>query len=233
MYKKLLLGLVCTAALGFAVPTTSHAAPENDPTLDKTDVEIGFQGANTPTNGPFKNKLSLVYRPTAFKFGVNNDTTGTLTTFKNSITDKQYLVVNEDRETGSKWDLTANLSELKTADGTQTLPATLQFTTDNFQGYDIGTNMNATNDDYIPNALTAEHLSVLKDPADILGGSNKVVAGATDEVSVLKNSNAARGKGGVAARTRSAELVVANSSGLGGKKFSGEVSYSLSVVPGE
>ncbi|EOH96656.1 hypothetical protein UAW_01821 [Enterococcus haemoperoxidus ATCC BAA-382] len=232
MKKAVLVTLLSTAAL-MAFATSADAKTYED----KTDVGVNFK-SDEPTipgeNKPYKNNLSLVWKPSSFQFG-EQKAVGASATFNNTVVGDQYLVVNDDRQTVSTpWELKVKLSELTTADASKKLASKLTFNLNDAQAYDIGTTIGEDND-FIANKPGDEGVLKALDPnAGITLGDGKVKslsveAGATTQQPVLVKAKANDIKGGVSTLIKDVKLVVtdAQADKASGESFTGQVSWTL------
>lgn len=240
MKHKLLLSLATIAAVG-VLSTTAMAAEENSATKTTTDIGIGFKSDddNSVTDGPFKDNLAIVFRPTEFQFGSANKA-GAATTFNNTRTGRQYIVVNDDRkgeDKGQSWSVKAQLSELK-AGNEKLANATMTFgnATPKLYDYDLGTTPHPSKDDYLPNSvndqtggLLADSLTAIASPdGTYTTGSGSLAADGTSQMEVLaKKANSADKVGGIAYQIENVKLNVVDTSDLGGKNFTGTMSWTL------
>lgn len=204
---------------------------------DKTDVGINFK-SDEPTipgeNKPYKDNLSLVWKPSSFQFG-EQKAVGNSATFSNIVEGNQYIIVNDDRKVASTpWSLNASLSQLTDVSSDKVLPSKLTFTLGTAQSYDIGTNI-GTDNDYIPNnPEVAGVLGKLHEDAGItLGnGTSKDIsleAGITAGTMILGKQTANDIKGGVATLITNTKLVVtdAKAANAAGKTYTGYVTWTL------
>lgn len=237
MKKTIMITLLSSAAL--MMFATNADAKSFD---DRSDVGVSFKSED-PTipgeNKPYKDNLSLVWKPNSFEFGEQKAVAG-IATFNNNVEGKQYLVVNDDRPDASlpAWTLSAKLSEMKATDGSDTKVASkLMYTLGDAQSYDIGTTIDPITNDYIaPNPSTEEGASSLDtlaaDSKITLGGTNQAMTleagGKTSQV-VMQKTEATATKGGYATLIKDTKLVVtdAKTANAAGKKFSGQVTWTL------
>ncbi|WP_348921000.1 WxL domain-containing protein [Enterococcus rotai] len=235
MKKTLMITLLSSAAL--MLFATSADAKTFD---DQTDVGVSFK-SDDPTvigdNQPFKDNLSLVWKPSAFQFG-EQTAVGNSATFSNTVEGNQYLVVNDDRadDALTGWKLTAKMSELKSASGAKTLASKLTFNLGTAQAYRITDDPTKLNDknDYIVNKPDTEGvLTELEDAGIKLGdGASKsieLVAGDTTSKTILGKETANGTKGGVATLIKDTKLVVADAEkdNAAGESFTGTVTWTL------
>lgn len=232
MKKLVMVTLLSTAAL--TVFATNADAKSFD---DKTDVGVSFK-SDEPTvpgeNKPYKDNLSLVWKPSSFQFG-EQKAVGNSATFSNTVEGNQYLVVNDDRKAASTpWKLSAQMSELKSKDGTKSLASKLTFDLGAAQSYNIGSVIGEDND-YVPNKPDATGALGTLDPAAgiTLGdGTSKTMtleAGKTAGQAVLEKKAANDVKGGVSTLITNAKLVVTDSKAdqAAGESFTGYVTWTL------
>lgn len=235
MKKTLMITLLSAAAL--MLFATSADAKTFD---DKTDVGVSFK-SDEPTipgeNKPYKDNLSLVWKPSTFQFGEQR-AVGNSATFSNTIKGNQYLVVNDDRKTTpTPWSLTAKMSDLTATDGAKTLASKLTFNLGEAKSYKITndpTDLNEDNDYKVNKPDEAGVLGALDANAGItLGdGTSKAVtleAGNASSKVILEKKAANDVKGGVATLITDTKLVVtdAQSDSAAGESFTGYVTWTL------
>ncbi|WP_207694465.1 hypothetical protein DOK67_0001070 [Enterococcus sp. DIV0212c] len=234
MKKTIMISLLSTAAM--MMFATSADAKSFD---DNTDVGVSFKSDEPTTPGdnkPYKDNLSLVWKPSSFEFG-QQKAVGGVATFNNTVEGKQYLVVNDDRgdETLSTWDLKAKFSEMKSADGKTKLTSKLVYGLGDLQSYDIGTTIDPETNDFIaPNPATDEGASSLgtlpSDSKVVLGGNTMTLeAGSTTATTVMNKTEATKTKGGYATLIKDVKLVAtdAKKNLASGKSFTGQVTWTL------
>lgn len=230
MKKAVMITLFSSAALMMFATSADAKSFE-----DKTDVGVSFKSeeATVPgENTPFKNNLSLVWKPSSFQFG-EQKAIGNIATFNNVIEEDQYLIVNDDREVVSTpWSLKANMSKLLSTDGEKELASKLVFNVGAAQSYTIGTEIGKDND-FIP-AKPTTALGELDAEAGItLGdGQTNVVtleAGAATGQAILTKAEANDIKGGVATKISNTKLVVTDSKAdeAAGESFTGYITWTL------
>lgn len=139
--KKVILSTVLLSGLvlAVAVPTASAAEKETS----KVELKLTEDGGHEPGTGPFKDKLSIVYKPTVFKFESEVEPGSLVLDNKHTKIEEQYLAVNDDRKdetTGerksSPWVVTGKLSTLD--DGSDSIAAKLNVSPTTIKKYDIG-----------------------------------------------------------------------------------------------
>ncbi|MGX7151274.1 WxL domain-containing protein [Enterococcus ureasiticus] len=249
MKKQLAIVSLLSVAAVSMLATSANAAEVSNET---TDAEISFNtGKGTdPGKGPFKDNLSLVFKPSTFQFGKQDATAG-ISTFYNTVTDpkKQYLVVNDDRPLDpttknlSKWTLTAKLSAMTTGTEKEGLNAKLSYTLGAATEYKIGETMTTNGDDYIPNDPETNSTEALGGPLNVGteklkfgdGTSSTVTleAGASSTTDVIAKTDVTTKKVGVASKVDNVKLIVTNAekSGAAGKTYKGTVTWSLDDAP--
>ncbi|WP_348921151.1 hypothetical protein [Enterococcus rotai] len=234
MKKQLVLVSLLSAATVTMFATSADAKTFDD----KSEVGVQFK-SDDPTvpgeNKPYKDNLSLVWKPNSFEFGQQKAVAG-IATFNNTVTGDQYLVVNDDRPTESTgaWTLSAKMSDL-VSDATKLSGAKLTYTLEDAQSYDIGAVDPSTND-FTP-SNPAEDKTVLGtlDPnAAITLGDNgskniSLDAGSTTGKNIIAKTTANDVKGGVASKVTNVKLVVTDTKGAqaAGKSFTGSVTWTL------
>lgn len=235
MKKFMIMGLLSVSTLAMFASTADAQTKE-----DKTDVGVSFKSDGANDNGenkPFKNNLSLVWKPTAFTFG-EQKAVGGVATYNNTIKDNQYLIVNDDRTdatAGSQWLLSAKLSDMVASDETK-LTSNITFNLGDAQKYTIGTAIDPDTNDYIPAVPDASSLSSLDSTAGITIGDNQVKAvsleaGATAPVALMSKKTKNTVTGGVATQISDTKLVVKDSKNAAGKSFKGSVTWTLDDAP--
>lgn len=240
--------LVSTATLSFA--GTAHADEENkivNNPKEKTEVGINFKtnDGSQGTEGPFKGHLAVVFNPTRFNFGSgkvaaagsNNlvfDQEGADATVQ---AEKQFLVVNDDREAngttvnpGQEWNVKATFSGLKTSAG-DSLVSTIKLKTGTAQNYKIGDEFNPVTQDYIPANPNLDG-TVIENFANgeqtQFDGGAEIELTATQAVTVFGRKTADAGKkGGVATQLTDVQLLIPDGTGAAGKTFTGDITWAL------
>ncbi|EOH96677.1 hypothetical protein UAW_01842 [Enterococcus haemoperoxidus ATCC BAA-382] len=231
MKKLVMMSLLSATALMLFAPKADAKSFE-----DKTDIGVSFK-SDDPTipgeNKPFKNNLSLVWKPTSFQFG-EQKAVGASATFSNTVKGNQYLIVNDDRSAATtSWSLNVKLSEMTTADASKTLASKLMVNLNDAQKYDIGSEIGEDND-FVPNKPDATSLSALDANAGITLGDGKaktltIEAGNTTGQAVLVKKTANAVKGGVSTLISDVKLVVTDAAKdeAAGESFAGTVSWTL------
>lgn len=215
-----------TALVLFATPADATTKD------DKTDVGVSFKatGPNTPgENGPFKDNLALIWKPTAFTFG-EQKAIADKATYNGTLSGQEYVVINDDRQDAEtdRWELKAKLTELKSKDGAAKLAnASLAIGFDAPQSYELGTNPDSSGNDYTPNKPTKDYLGELAPNSDIEASSTVTLTAGGEAHQVLAKTNKNAVKGGVAAKISSTKLTVLSSKDLDGKSFNGQVIWTL------
>lgn len=240
--------LVSTATLSFAGNAHADEMDKivNNP-KEKTEVGINFKtnDGSLQTEGPFKGHLAVVFNPTRFHFGSgkvaaagsNNlifDQEGADATVQ---AEKQFLVVNDDREAngttvnpGQEWHVTATFSGLKTSAGDD-LASTIKLKTGVAQGYAIGSAIDPVTQDYIPANPNAD-ATVITDLASTeqanFDGGSEVTLTKDSAVTVFGRKTADPGKkGGVATQITDVQLLIPDGTGAAGKTFTGDITWAL------
>lgn len=231
--KVLLTALATTAVLGLAA-VPAHA---DEVSKETTDLGIKFDtdGPNKPGEGPFRDNLAIAWAPSKMDFG-NQKATGNIATYKNTVTDPQYLVVNDDRKTAndqlSPWKVSASLSKLTTEDPTDELAAKLTFNLNKVEKYDIGEIVKGT-DDYAPAPLDGESLSEFAGDDSIeLGDKNQsnavsLEADGTSSAAILAKNTTNNLKGGFATKITDTKLIVTTTKAAAGKSYKATLAWSL------
>lgn len=239
--KKIILS---TALLSTVFLSGVQIASADEVKSAETPVGIEFEEITDLVPGPYKGVLTLVYKPSMLDFGKYKATGAQITAPATNIggtNEKQWLVVNDDRENtatttadanavkGGTWNLTAKMDEL--SDGTAAIPAALNLNFDAVKKYDMGTTPSDDGLDYKPNHpntagvitdLTGEHNIVLTP-------SVSLEAGKTDEIVVMKKEKATTDKVGAATELKSSNLVVQPSKDYKGGKLTSKVTWTLST----
>lgn len=247
MKKQLaMVSLLSVAAVSMFATSASAADPVT--TSEETTVGIEFNEDGTNIGkGPFKDNLGLVFKPGAFEFGKVSAVVGQAKTYSNTVTDDQFIVVNDDRpetsatdKTRSPWELKAQLSKITS--GTDELTSTLTYDLEAAQSYVIGSTVNENTNEYDPinhpvkdadkafptdaPTLTGKDI-VLGATTGLTKTSMKLEAGASGSTRVMAKTFKNEFKGGVASKVTSTKLTVPNGTGLSGKVFKGTVTWSL------
>lgn len=193
--------LLAGANLASAELTDVNTYDPNNPDKFKTNVEIEFEKSGTDIiDGPFKDRLAIVTKPSTIKFG-KSKITGSAVVAKGDVGGGDaYLVVNDDRKNtkpidpntgqehkndemikGGKWVLKAKMEELKNVADNQTIPAKMAMNFENPKSYDIGTKLKADGD-IDPNVPTEDGANATVKPfAPGKGGNITVFDGVTLE----------------------------------------------------
>lgn len=225
--KTVMVTLFSAAALLlFAAPAD---AVKSD---DKTDVGVSFKADEPITpgeNGPYKDNLALIWKPTEFAFG-EQKAVANKATFNGIVSGEQYVVINDDRADAvtNPWKLSTKLTALVASDNTDLAGASLAIEFEDPEAYDIGTDIDTDTNDYKANKPDSSSLSALLPNSDIVLNSNTVtlVAAGTAE-DILEKTTANAVKGGVSAKIKSTKLTVLDSSAAAGKSFKGQVIWTL------
>ncbi|GGD00630.1 WxL domain-containing protein [Enterococcus wangshanyuanii] len=254
--KKLLLTtvLVSSAVLGFTGNVHANEQNKITETPEKTDVGINFKtdGGSTIGQGPFSDHLAIVFKPTKFDFGTEQEAIP----FKKVYTEKvdasnikknKYLIVNDDRKTagsavaGSPWHVTATYSGLsEKGNASNTLESALKIKLEPVQKYTIGTDKDPITQDIKPNdpndpasnAITdfsgAEH-GEFRLGADLAANASAEVELSNTATTVFGRKEAATAIGteGVATRISETNLTIEDGTGADGKTFVGSVTWQL------
>lgn len=229
MNKKVLGTLVLGLSVGAVLLPTAAQASERE---SDTGVGIGFSNddANTIIPGPYDQALSLMNKPTAFKFGTENEASALSSVYYQQVKDKQYIAVYEDRDTDQQtsWKLTAKLSDLvSTTDATKKLASTMTMNSANISSFSIE-DQRDSDTGKLP--MTIEKLPDLtKYAEDKVTGVSKVTlqAGATGSSDIMVGKKP--GSKGFAAEIRNVQLAVnaGQKDNANGQQFTGTVSWSL------
>lgn len=229
MNKKVLGTLVLGLSIGAVLLPTVAQASERE---SNTGVGIGFSNddANTIIPGPYDQALSLMNKPTAFKFGTENEASALSSVYYQQVKDKQYIAVYEDRDADQQtsWKLTAKLSELvSTTDATKTLTSTMTMNSADISSFSIEDQRDKETGK-LPTII--EKLPDLtKYAEDKVTGVAKVSleAGATGSSDIMVGTKP--GSKGFAAEIRNVQLSVnsGQKDKTNGKQFTGTVSWSL------
>ncbi|MFD2307027.1 WxL domain-containing protein [Enterococcus termitis] len=258
MKKAILATLLSATAL------TLLAVPA-DAATKKTETDIGVQfKSDDPTveSGmkPYRNNLSVVFKPSSFEFGevksqpgsmILNNIKGANAGLGEKIDPKgSYLVVNDDRDITKQpneelgaWTLTAQLSELQTADKTAKLSnAKLDFKLDGLKKYDISASPLDSENDYIPLKpweSDKDSKPVVTDfaPEDVHGvgipDATKVLtleAGVNQQVAILTKEKANKYNKGVITSIRDVKLSVIDADQKD-QSFKGTITWTLDDAP--
>lgn len=231
--KVLLTALATTAALALA----SVPANAEEVSKETTDLGIRFEtdGPNKPGEGPFKDNLAIAWAPSKMDFG-SQKATGNIATYNNTVTDPQYLVVNDDRKTEdgtlSAWKVNATLSNFTTGNAEdKNLAAKLTFTLGDVQKYNIGEDVDPVTNDFNPAPLDDKSLTAFTPDASIeLGNKSKDVsleANGTSSAAILAKNTANKLNGGFATEIKDTKLVVTTDKDSAGKAYKATLSWSL------
>ncbi|MGX7244361.1 hypothetical protein ACWOC1_05875 [Enterococcus quebecensis] len=229
MNKKLLGTLVLGLSIGAVLLPQAAQAAEREA---NTGVGIGFSNDddNTIIPGPYDEALSLINKPTAFKFGTENEASALSSVYYQQLKEKQYIAVYEDRDADQQtsWKLTAKLSDLvSTTDATKKLVSTMTMNSASISTFDL-TDQRDKETGKLPTTISS--LPDLKQyTEDKVTGVTKVslVAGATGSSDIMVGTKP--GSKGFAAEIRNVQLAVnsGQKDDTNGKQFTGTVSWSL------
>ncbi|MGX7149429.1 hypothetical protein [Enterococcus ureasiticus] len=232
MNKKVLGSLVLGLFFGAVMLPTATQASERE---SNTGVGIGFSSddPNTIIPGPYDKALSLINKPTAFKFGSENEASALSSVYYQKVSGKQYIAIYEDRDENEQtnWKLTAKMSDLvSTKDSTVKLASTLTLNSANISKFDLD-NQRDKETGNLPS--TIEKLPELtKYTEDKVTGATKVSleAGATGSSPIMTGTKP--GTKGFAAEIKNVQLAVnsGQQKNTSGNEFTGNVSWSLEDV---
>ena len=249
--KKNIFGTLLLSAIVFsAVGTTASAVETSDgKSVEESEVEVKLTKPKgyDDGSGPFKDKLAIVHKPKAYQFE-GETTTGSLNLAnKNKNKDTQFITVNDDRTDTTdstkwamgKWALTGKLSELKTADGSQTLTAKMNFTTDKLYQYAIGAleTKASGQEDYAP-APVSDNLVEVSGSNYTLAKTFTLPADGQTEATFLQATTAApfakadaNDVKGVTTNLGNANLIVENGNAVDSKagNYKGVITWTLSA----
>jgi hypothetical protein len=256
--KKYILStvLVSTILLGVAQPVS--AAEDKDFVKEASSrVGIEFEGDSivVDPDGQHKGALSFVFKPDMIEFGkvkaVGADIVVPSTNLKDE-NNKQWLVVNDDRDNdtvtetitnpnsvkGGAWTLTAKMDPLMS--GQEELPATMTLELGNSQTYNMGTKLTEDGNNYIPNLPNGKDEDgkdvITSTPAkDVTVAKDNIVsltAGKAGEVEVMTKAKANGEKVGAATHVKDAKLAVHAGKELAGKKYASKVTWTLRSTAG-
>lgn len=245
--KKLILTTALVSTVILAGASNASAAE-----VKKADTEIGIEFDGTGTeivDGPYLNRLTLVYKPSAFQFK-KAKALGVTETHDAVATDgPRWLVVNDDRNytdnaaagteaqvpgdvsdvKGGTWVLKATMSDLKA--GSETVPAKLSLALGEVKSYDIGTTLNAAQDDLIPNPADAPYISDFAPGADhkvkVLTPALELEAGDGNQTAIMNKDTADGEKIGVATEVTDVKLQTTAGTKARGKAFQSKVTWTL------
>ena len=229
MNKKVLGTLVLGISMGaILLPQSVHASERET----NTGVGIGFSNAddNTIVPGPYDKALSLINKPTAFKFGTENESSALSSVYYQQLKTKQYIAVYEDRDADKQtnWKLTAKLSDLvSTTDATKKLASTMTMNSADISSFSLDDQRDKVTGD-LPQ--TIEKLPDLTKYAEgkVTGAATvSLEAGASGSSDIMIGTKA--GSKGFAAEIRNVQLAVnsGQKDDTNGKQFTGTVSWSL------
>lgn len=229
MNKKVLGTLVLGLSLGAVLLPTAAQAAEREA---NTGVGIGFStdDDNTIVPGPYDEALSLINKPTAFKFGTENEASALSSVYYQQLSTKQYIAVYEDRDADKQtsWKLTAKLSDLtSTTDPNAKLVSTMTMNSVDISTFDL-TDQKDPDTGKLP-AIIEALPALTKYTDDKVKGVAKVSleAGATGSSDIMVGTKP--GSKGFAAEIRNVQLAVnsGQKDQTNGKQFTGTVSWSL------
>ncbi|WP_086313735.1 hypothetical protein A5821_001268 [Enterococcus sp. 7F3_DIV0205] len=232
MNKKVLGTLILGLSVGAVLLPTAAKAAERE---TDTGVGIGFSTDNPSTivPGPYDEALSLMAKPTAFKFGTENEASALSSVYYQQLTDKQYIAVYEDREADQQtnWELSAKMSDLvSTTDASKKLLSTLTLNSANISTFDLDSQRDKETNK-LPSTIDALP-DLTKYAEDKVTGFTKVSleAGASGSQNIMVGKKP--GSKGFAAEIRNVQLAVTSKQKekIAGQQFTGTVSWSLADV---
>lgn len=215
--KKLVAGLLASASvLGVCLSGGTALAAVHE---EETTVGIGF-GEHKP-GGPEGEDLQIAWLPKAFDFGSGHtpDASGSQD-YDATGAAKKYVVISDARAEGGsdKWELSAGLSELKTADGNVLTSATLGFDA-TMMGY--SSNKAPESD---PSPVIAPGARTATTPLASVSLTQKAAA---TKVLVDNGSGVSSYKGLTALEMTNIKLTVPGGAALDNKTYTGKVTWSL------
>ena len=229
MNKKVLGTFVLGLSVGAVLLPQAAQAAERE---TNTGVGIGFSNDddNTVVPGPYDEALSLMNKPTAFKFGAENEASALSSVYYQQLNTKQYIAVYEDRDADKQtsWKLTAKLSDLvSTTDPNTKLASTMTMNSANISTFDL-TDQKDPDTGKLP-AIIEKLPDLTKYAEDKVKGVAKVSleAGATGSSDIMVGTKP--GSKGFASEIRNVQLAVnsGQKDNTNGKQFTGTVSWSL------
>ena len=231
--KKSVLATVLLSGLALSVASTTVSAAETE--TSKVEVNLTKDNGHEPGTGPFLDKLTIVHKPTVFKFS-GSTTSGSLQlSNEHTRKDNQFISVNDDRKdvaTGAaktgKWELTGQLSDLTASSGN--LEANMLFTPESLIQYDIGAAGNQPNGsfDYAPAEIDPS--ATAADTAKYKLSSTFNLAAGGDEVKFLESTtDAASGLKGVATNLGNVDLLVATGNATEAGSYKGTITWTLTA----
>lgn len=119
------------------------------------------------TKPAYKNQLSFAWAPKSFDLGKRRPViAGNIFELESPSKDKQWIVINEGREStdpkfGNKWKVTAKMGVLTSDDQSTIKGAQLLMNLNKVQKYEIGTKMNATGTDIVPQDPNASDAGII------------------------------------------------------------------------
>lgn len=214
MKKKLFASLLASATLLsiFAAGIGANASVKDS---EDTEVGIGFSGHIEP---PGTDPLTLKWAPQNLDFGSANAVNAAAAVFNEESGAKKYVVVSDGRPdtVGDKWELTAQLSDLK-AGSAQLTGATLEYSATK-KGYQ-GTAAPEVAGSIIP--ATAAHT------ATVVASSTLTQGAAAVKVMDDDGGSTSSYKGDTAMEMDNIKLNVPGGVAQSGKQYTGTVTWSL------
>lgn len=230
--KKSILATVLLSGLALSVASTTVSAAEVE--TSKVEVNLTKDDGHEVGTGPFLDKLTIVHKPTVFKFE-GSTTTGSLQLSNaHPRKDNQFISVNDDRKdtsgaaTTGKWELEGQLSELSAASGD--LAANMLFTPEALIQYDIGAagNQPSGSFDYAPAEI--DPTATAADAAKYkLSSSFTLAAGGAPVKFLESTTDSASGLKGVATNLGNVDLLVATGDATEAGTYTGTITWTLTA----
>lgn len=237
---KKALTITLFSAVALTMFATQASATTKD---DKTDVGISFKPGGGPVPGdhkPYKDNLSIVWKPGLFDFGEQKAVGGTAV-FNNvePARDRDTLTVNDDRaDSKFPWRVTAKMSKLvDVKDPAIALSAKVTFSLGALQAYkitDTPDQLDKDNDYANVNKPEGAALSELKEPSIALAGNSiTLTAGDTESVKIVEKTGNAEFRNGVNTKISDAKLSITDMkvAETAGKNFSSQIIWTLDDAP--
>lgn len=218
MKKKILAGLLASATLvGICVSGGLNVSA----TVDSADTEVGI-GFSDHGPGDTPGPLEIQWAPLSLDFHNANTVNTVVHDFPEVTGNKKYVVVSDTRNGATdEWKVTAQLSNLQNAAGTQTLTgAILKFDTA-LQGYQ-GTNAPEAAGSIIAPGTRTATVAAASQTVAAGGAAVKVIEDGTGSVGTFQGQSAME--------MDNIELEVPANAAVAGEQYKGTLTWSLDDV---
>jgi len=233
--KKTLLTTLLLSGIALSVSTTAFAEEKIGPSeTSKVEVDLKEDNGHDLGKGPFKDYLSIVYKPTLFKFsGYTTDGSLNLSN-EHAKSSTQWLAVNDDRKDDSgaaksgKWTLTGKLDGLK--DGNTSLAANMVFKPGQLLKYDIGTDIQTVNGVQDIKPLPVDGSATAADDKKYTLAKEFTLPADNTEVTVLtSNTEEVSDPKGVVTNLGDVNLLIATGNAGTAGNYTGTITWTLTA----